>query len=163
MPPALPLVALVAALATTPALGWDYVEQPMGESTLIGAWEDDGSGYQLAVECDTSSPEPDLYLFTPEAYISLDMLDDGVPVTVSVDGAPAGPVFGVQEVVRGNIAIGVHAADERRLGPVFQRLRQAGTSIEVGYGDLRLRFGIDRVGWVMATLLSRCRALDPTQ
>jgi hypothetical protein len=155
------LIATLAGLmASTPALAaWDYNETEEDDGVMVSAWDDSSDGSQLAVECDDIFTDPDLYVFTSKKWDDTANYPGSVPLTVTVDGVPTGPLTAGYENIDGELTVTAYFEDDERIGPLYDTLRHARNGIEVSFFDQSTRFGADGINENVGRLIERCAEL----
>jgi hypothetical protein len=154
------LIASALALCTaSPALAWDY-EESTDSGILVSAWQDSEDGYQLAVECDDVFTDPDLYVFTPDRWDDTASYADSVPLMVTVDGVPTGPLNAAFQNIDGEVAVSVYAEDDDRLWALHEAMRHAAGGIEISFFDKSARFDVEAVDQSIGQVLDRCDELS---
>lgn len=155
------LIASAAALLTaSPALAWNYSEEYYSDTAdlYISAYQDDASGAnQLAVECsDTFPDDSDIAIYTDEDYDETASYADQVPLTITIDGVPTGPLNASFEHPSGKVGVVIFETDDERVRPLFETLKRATEKVEISYFDKAMSFPADNVERSVGKFLETC-------
>jgi hypothetical protein len=148
--------ATLLALAG-PAMAWNYSERETDMDLWISAYQDNDSGYQLALSCSDWMPDDaDITIYSPEDYDETTSYASEVPLTVTVDGLENGPLTAKFANYDGKLSVTVYESDDDRVRPLFELIRKAKTGIEISYFDTKLSFAVSNVERSVGNFLASC-------